>query len=101
MNMKTEVQSTPFVSGQWNTTVNVYDFVIKNIKPYTGDAFFLKGPAERTIRLWDACKASLLLERENNGVLAIDTEVISSITAFGPGYIKKDDEVIVGLQTDQ
>ena len=101
MNMKTAVQNIPFVSGQWNTALNVYDFVIKNIKPYTGDAFFLEGPSERTSKLWDACKASLLLERENNGVLAIDTEVISSITAFGPGYIKKDDEVIVGLQTDQ
>ena len=99
--MKTAVQNIPFVSGQWNTALNVYDFVIKNIKPYTGDAFFLEGPSERTSKLWDACKASLLLERENNGVLAIDTEVISSITAFGPGYIKKDDEVIVGLQTDQ
>jgi len=99
--MKTDVTLTPFQSGEWNTTINVYDFVVKNIRPYTGDASFLSGPSAKTTRLWDACKVSLLQERENNGVLAIDTATISTITAFGPGYIKKDDEVIVGLQTDQ
>ncbi len=99
--MKTEVKLTPFQSGEWNTTINVYDFVVKNIIPYTGDASFLSGPSAKTSRLWDECKVSLLKERENNGVLAVDTETISTITAFGPGYIKKDDEVIVGLQTDQ
>lgn len=99
--MKTEVELTPFQSGAWNTNINVYDFVIKNIIPYTGDASFLSGPSAKTIRLWDACKVSLLQESKNNGVLAVDTETISTITAFGAGYIKKDDEVIVGLQTDQ
>ncbi|MDB5012753.1 MAG: pflB, partial [Daejeonella sp.] len=89
-----------FNTGEWNTTINVYDFVVKNIKPYQDDASFLAGPSAKTARLWDACKVSLLWETENNGVLAIDTETISTITAFGPGYIKKDDEVIVGLQTD-
>ena len=99
--MKTDVTAVPFTSGEWNTTINVYDFVVRNITPYTGDSSFLAGPTERTSRLWDACKAALLQERANNGCLAIDTETISNITAFRPGYIQKDDEVIVGLQTDQ
>lgn len=99
--MKTAVELIPFHSGEWNNTINVYDFVLTNIIPYTGDASFVSGPSEKTTRLWDACKVWLLKERENNGVLAVDTETISTITAFGPGYIKKDDEVIVGLQTDQ
>lgn len=98
--MKTDITAIPFRTGEWNKSINVYDFVIKNIRPYTGDASFLKGPSARTIRLWDACKVSLLQERENKGILAIDTDTISSITAFAPGYIKQDDEVIVGLQTD-
>ena len=99
--MKTDVTRVPFESGEWNSVINVYDFVLKNIKPYQGEGSFLQGPSLRTSRLWDAVKECLLLERQNNGVLAIDTETISSITAFAPGYIKKDDEVIVGLQTDQ
>ncbi|MDR3696077.1 formate C-acetyltransferase [Mucilaginibacter sp.] len=99
--MKTEETTIPFIPGAWNSAINVYDFVIKNITPYTGDASFLAGPSAKTTRLWDACKTVLLKERENGGVLAIDTETISNITAFGPGYIKQDDEVIVGLQTDQ
>ncbi|EHQ26936.1 formate C-acetyltransferase [Mucilaginibacter paludis] len=99
--MKTDVTAIPFQTGDWNKTINVYDFVIKNIRPYTGDSSFLQGPSARTTRLWDACKVSLLQERENKGILAIDTDTISTITAFAPGYIKQDDEVIVGLQTDQ
>ena len=99
--MKTAIKSIPFESGKWNTTLNVYDFIVNNIKPYTGDASFLVGPSQKTNRLWDVCKQTLLKERENNGVLAIDTETISTMTAFGPGYIKREDEVIVGLQTDK
>lgn len=99
--MKTAIKSIPFESGKWNTTLNVYDFIVNNIKPYTGDASFLVGPSQKTNRLWDVCKQTLLKERENNGVLAIDTEIISTMTAFGPGYIKREDEVIVGLQTDK
>ena len=82
--MKTAIKSIPFESGKWNTTVNVYDFIVNNIKPYTGDASFLVGPSQKTNRLWDVCKQTLLKERENNGVLAIDTETISTMTAFGP-----------------
>ncbi|WP_207423589.1 formate C-acetyltransferase [Desertivirga brevis] len=99
--MKTDVKAIPFVPGDWNTALNVYDFVVKNIKPYTGDASFLAGPSPRTQSLWDTVKVALLQERANNGCLAIDTETISTMTAFRPGYIKKEDEVIVGLQTDK
>ncbi len=99
--MKTDTQAIQFVPGEWNSTINVYDFVVKNIRPYLGESTFLEGPTPRTTSLWEACKAVLLQERANNGILAIDTETISNITAFRPGYIKKEDEVIVGLQTDQ
>ena len=99
--MKTDVTAVPFQSGEWNTTINVYDFVVRNIRPYTGDASFLADPSPKTKALWDACKSALLQERANNGCLAIDTETISNITAFRPGYIKREDEVIVGLQTDR
>ncbi|MGV3704974.1 MAG: formate C-acetyltransferase [Arcticibacter sp.] len=99
--MKTDVTAVPFEQGEWNTTVNVYDFVVRNIKPYTGDSSFLSGPSAKTTNVWNATKEVLLQERANNGCLAIDTETISTMTAFRPGYIKQDDEVIVGLQTDQ
>ena len=99
--MKVAAQCIPFKNGEWNTTINVYDFVVKNISPYTGDASFLMGPSLKTKNLWDLSKIWLKRERENNGVLAIDTETIASITAFGPGYINHWDEVVVGLQTDQ
>jgi len=86
--------------GVWNNSINVYDFILQNIKSYEGDASFLVGPSDKTIQLWDVCKETLLKERNNNGCLAIDTDVISNITSFGPGYIQKENETIVGLQTD-
>lgn len=99
--MEIDVNVISFEPGVWNSTINVYDFVVKNIRPYTGDASFLSGPSAKTQSLWSETKKALLQERANNGCLAIDTETISTITAFRPGYIKQDDEVIVGLQTDQ
>lgn len=99
--MKTVQTNIPFTTGEWDQKINVYDFVVKNIVPYYGDASFLSGPSAKTIRLWNACKASLLKESENKGVLSIDTETISTMTAFAPGYIDRADEVVVGLQTDQ
>lgn len=89
-----------FKDGQWSQSINVRDFVIQNIKPYEGDDSFLEGATDRTKRLWDICRAALKEELQNNGVRAIDTEIISTINAFGAGYIQKEDEVIVGLQTD-
>jgi formate C-acetyltransferase len=99
--MEVDLNMISFTPGVWNTTINVYDFVVKNIRPYTGDATFLSGPSARTQRLWSEAKKALLQERANNGCLAIDTETISTITAFRPGYINQEDEVIVGLQTNQ
>lgn len=98
--MKNLIETLPFKPGIWNDTINVYDFVSKNIFPYEGNADFLVGPSNKTIDLWNDCKKALLEERKNNGCLAIDTKTISNITSFGPGYINKQNEVIVGLQTD-
>lgn len=98
--MKKLLEKIELKEGVWNSTINVYDFVIQNIKPYEGDAGFLVGASTKTVNLWNVCKETLLKERDNNGVLAIDTEVISNITSFGPGYIQKENETIVGLQTD-
>lgn len=98
--MKNTTETLYFKTGIWNSSINVYDFVTLNIEPYEGDAHFLVGPSERTTALWNICKENLLQERKNNGCLAIDTNVISNITSFGPGYINKENEVIVGLQTD-
>lgn len=98
--MKNLIETLPFKPGIWNDTINVYDFVSKNIFPYEGNADFLVGPSNKTIDLWNDCKKALLEERKNNSCLAIDTKTISNITSFGPGYINKQNEVIVGLQTD-
>lgn len=99
--MNTDLSKREFKQGLWNKTIDPADFVLNNITPYEGDASFLEGPTDRTTRVWEAAKQGLKEERANNGCRAIDTETISNITAFRPGYIKKEDEVIVGLQTDE
>lgn len=93
--------NTIFTDGVWSREINVADFVSKNIVPYTGDASFLKGPTERTRRVWYICLQALEEERRNNGVRSIDAEVISTITSHKAGYIDRDNELIVGLQTDE
>jgi formate C-acetyltransferase len=98
--MKNITEKQYFKTGNWNNAIDVYDFVLQNITPYVGDQSFLVGPSERTKKLWDVCKENLLEERKRNGILAIDTDVISNLTSFGPGYIDKENETIVGLQTD-
>ncbi|CDF78898.1 formate acetyltransferase [Formosa agariphila KMM 3901] len=89
-----------FNTGDWNTSINVRDFVYKNITPYHGTQSFLIGPSERTQKLWDVCKSATKIERENNGVHSVDTDIISGIANFEAGYIDKENETIVGLQTD-
>ena len=89
-----------FKSGNWQSAIDVRDFVVKNVSPYDGDSSFLRGASERTSRLWHICLEGIAKERANNGVLAIDTEKVSGITSHAAGYIKKEDELIVGLQTD-
>lgn len=90
-----------FRDGIWNKKIDVRDFVVNNVTPYYGDASFLEGATARTNELWQICLQAMKEERNNNGCRAIDTEVISGITSHGPGYINKDLEVIVGLQTDE
>jgi len=89
-----------FKIGKWQGTIDVRDFVVNNITPYDGDESFLTAPSERTKALWQICLDAIKEERENNGVRAIDNETISSIVSHGAGYIAKEHEVIVGLQTD-
>lgn len=93
-------KKTTFKKGLWNTTINVRDFVVKNIIPYYGTDDFLVGPSKRTKKLWEICKIHTQIERQNNGVHSVDTETISGIANFKAGYIDQENEVIVGLQTD-
>ena len=89
-----------FENGIWNNSINVRDFVIKNINPYHGNDEFLVGPSNKTENLWNICKDAMKVERENNGVHSVDTDTISGVASFKPGYIDRENEVIVGLQTD-
>jgi len=90
-----------FIGGTWTEKVNVRDFVFNNITPYYGDSDFLEGPTDRTQTLWGICKRAMKQESACDGVRGIDTDTISTIEAFNAGYIDKDLEVIVGLQTDE
>ena len=88
----------------WKEEVNVRDFIQKNYTPYNGDESFLAGPTEATDKLWGALQQLQKAERAKGGVLDMETEVVSSLTSYGPGYIDenlKDLEQIVGLQTDK
>ncbi len=82
-------------------SINVRQFVYENITPYEGDASFLQGPTERTKKLWEKCCEYLKEERDNNGLRSADPSTISTITSHKPGYIEKDLETIVWLQTDE
>ncbi|MBS6366771.1 MAG: formate C-acetyltransferase [Clostridiales bacterium] len=81
--------------------INVRDFIQTHYTPYDGDAQFLTGPTERTVKLWDEVKALMAEERAAGGVLEFDTRIISEITSHAPGYIDRELEQIVGLQTDR
>ncbi|TDR73585.1 formate C-acetyltransferase [Paludibacterium purpuratum] len=88
-----------FQPGNWQHAIDVRDFIQLNITPYTGDAGFLSGASSRTRAVWEALTPLLKQEREK-GVLDVSTDVGAGITAYGPGYILKERELIVGLQTD-
>ncbi len=90
-----------FVPGKWDHTINVRDFILKNITPYDGDESFLTPPTEATKTLWDQVMELSKKEREAGGVLDMDTKIVSTITSHGPGYLNKDLEQIVGFQTDK
>ena len=89
-----------FAPGNWQREIDVRNFIQKNYTLYEGDAGFLAGPTERTRKVWSRCEALLAEELKKGGVLDVETHAISGICNFAPGYIDKDNEVIVGLQTD-
>ncbi|PGY14308.1 formate C-acetyltransferase [Bacillus sp. AFS031507] len=90
-----------FTKGAWSKEVNVRDFILKNFTPFEGDDSFLAGPTAATTKLWDQVMELTKQERENGGVLDMDTETVSTITSHGPGYLNEDLEKIVGVQTDK
>ena len=90
-----------FKGGSWEHEVNVRDFIQQNYTPYFGNGDFLEDPTQDTLDLWEKVSQLKKEEIENGGVLDMDTKVISTITSHGPGYIDKDKEKIVGLQTDK
>ncbi len=89
-----------FEGGLWQEEINVREFIRTNYKPYEGNSDFLSGPTERTSRLMAKLNKLLKKEMENGGVLDIDTTTVSSLCNYAPGYLDKDEEIIVGLQTD-
>lgn len=90
-----------FKGSKWQDEVDVRDFIQNNYKPYSGDESFLEGPTESTNTLWAELQKLQKEERAKGGVLDMETEVVSSLTAYGPGYLDKDLEKVVGLQTDK
>ncbi|WP_077213362.1 formate C-acetyltransferase [Bacillus dakarensis] len=90
-----------FSNGTWQKEVNVRDFILKNFTPYKGNDTFLQGPSEATSDLWKQVMELTKQEREKGGVLDMDTEIVSTITSHGPGYLNQDLEKVVGVQTDQ
>lgn len=90
-----------FRGSRWRQEINVRDFILSNVRPYEGDSSFLVGPTDRTRRIWGHCQNLLAEERRRGGVYKIDPHTVTTITAFEPGYIDRDLELIVGLQTDE
>ena len=91
-----------FKKGEWNSEINVRDFIQRNYTPYEGDSSFLVGPTKKTTKLWNEVLELYKKEQASQGgVLDIDTKTISTISSHDAGYIDKDLEEIVGLQTDE
>ncbi|AUN15581.1 pyruvate formate-lyase [[Clostridium] sordellii] len=89
-----------FKTGRWTKEINVREFIQLNYAPYEGNDSFLAGATENTKKLWNEALALFKKERDNNGTLDVDTDTVSLIDAYGPGYIDKDLETVVGVQTD-
>ncbi len=89
-----------FLPGHWQTSIDVRDFIVRNVTPYTGDEDFLAGPSQRTKDVWAKLQPYFEAERKK-GVLAVDVQSPSHMLAHEPGYIDRDNEIVVGLQTDQ
>ena len=90
-----------FKGKKWKKDIDVRDFIQNNYTPYDGDELFLESPSTNTLLLWDKLKKLQKEERKKNGVLNMETEKVSTLTSYGPGYIDKNLEKIVGLQTDE
>ncbi len=90
-----------FKKGVWQNEINVRDFIQQNYKEYTGDSKFLVGATDRTNELMNKLNDLFRLERQYGGVLDIDTATVSSLTSYAPGYIDKENELIVGMQTNR
>nr|WP_317344222.1 formate C-acetyltransferase [Blautia caecimuris] len=90
-----------FNGGVWQKEINVRDFIQKNYTPYEGDESFLAGPTKATNDLWAQVMELTEEEHKKDGVLDMDTHIISTITSHGPGYLNKEKETIVGFQTDK
>ena len=88
-----------FKGQLWKREINVRDFIQENYTPYHGDDSFLVGTTERTKKVWNKL-TEMFKEERKNGVYDAETKLPQSITTYGPGYIDKDSEVVVGLQTD-
>lgn len=90
-----------FNEGKWCKEINVRNFIIKNFTPYTGGADFLTETTPSTKKLWDEVSILLEEERKKDGIMDVDTDIVSNVASHNPGYINKDLEIIVGLQTDK
>jgi len=90
-----------FKEGLWNSEINVSDFIKRNYTPYFGDSDFLQGTTERTTSVRKKVEELLIEENNKGGVLNIDTDHVSSILSHKPGYVDKEKDIIVGLQTDE
>ena len=88
-----------FTEGIWQDEINVRDFIQKNYVEYKGDGAFLATATKRTKDLMDKVQELFAKERKNGGVLNVDTETVSSLTSYEPGYVDKENELIVGIQT--
>src|SRR5262245_50193106 len=96
---KDELAWRDFKPGSWRDTVDVRDFITRNVTPYAGDEAFLAKPSQRTLAVWEKLQP-FFREEQKKGVLAVDAKRPSTLLAHEPGYIDRDNEVIVGLQTD-
>src|SRR5690606_41972355 len=90
-----------FKEGKWQKEIDVRNFILENFTPYSGDDSFLEGPTEATNLLWEQVMELTKQERENGGVLDMDTKVVSTITSHGPGYLDQEKEKIVGRSEER
>ncbi|WP_284139167.1 formate C-acetyltransferase [Virgibacillus sp. LDC-1] len=101
MTLSTKQAWVGFKNGKWQQEIDVRDFIQANFTPYVGDEQFLSGATKDTLELWDQVLELSKKERENGGVLDMDTAIVSTITSHGPGYLDSNKEKIVGFQTDK